>query len=161
MPVFRTLGNRFYHLGPAGAGSVMKLISNHIAGITTWAVAEGLALAAASGVPARETLEVLDGTVARSYVMEDDVRPRIEARDYEPGFSVDLYHKDLTLAAELGRAVGVPLLFNQLAMEMFQMMRSQGRGRKSHIDCVNYLAELAGVDLDRGGRRATGERSDG
>ena len=152
-PVLRVLGTRLHHLGPAGAGSIMKLISNHIAGITTMAVAEGVVLAAAAGFPAEQMLEVCRSTVAQSYVMEDDVRSRVVGRDFEPGFTVDLYHKDLNLTAELGRALNVPLLYNQLTLEMFQMMRAQGRGQKSHVDCVNFLAELAGVDIY--GRRST------
>jgi 3-hydroxyisobutyrate dehydrogenase-like beta-hydroxyacid dehydrogenase len=158
-PVMEALGSRIHHLGPSGSGSVMKLVSNHIAGITTWAVAEGLALSAACGVPASAAMEVLGGTVASSYVLEDDVRPRVEAGDFEPGFSTDLYHKDLRLAWELGQSVGVPLIFNQLAMEMFQFMRSQGRGGRSQIDCVNYMAELAGVDLRDPPSRAKRQRA--
>ena len=160
-PVLRVLGKYIEHLGPAGAGSVMKLISNHVAGIGTWAVAEGLALAAASGVPALKAIDVLGRTVAQSYVMADDTRPRIESGDFEPGFSVDLYHKDLGLAGRLGRALDVPLLFNQLAMEMFQLMRSQGRGGRSHVDCVNTMAELARVDLHHPPSRAVRERAAG
>ncbi|MGH6954327.1 MAG: NAD(P)-dependent oxidoreductase, partial [Alphaproteobacteria bacterium] len=160
-PVLRALGTRIHHLGPAGSGSTMKLISNHIAGITTLAIAEGLVLAAAAGVPAARTLDVCQDTVARSYVLDDDVRPRVLARDFEPGFTVDLYHKDLRLAAELAQALGVPLLFGRLTMEMFQMMRARGRGGRSHVDCVNFLAELAGVDVYRKRKaptRPTGRR---
>jgi 3-hydroxyisobutyrate dehydrogenase-like beta-hydroxyacid dehydrogenase len=153
-PILKTLGKRIQYLGPAGSGSVMKLISNHIAGITTWAVAEGIALAAACGVPALKAIDVLEGTVAASYVMTDDVRPRVESGDFEPGFSVDLYHKDLRLTGELARALSVPVIFNQLAMEMFQFMRAQGRGGKSQMDCVNYMAELARVDIHKPPSRA-------
>ncbi|MBT5414776.1 MAG: NAD(P)-dependent oxidoreductase [Rhodospirillaceae bacterium] len=158
-PVLDVLGKRVEYLGPSGSGSVMKLISNHIAGISTWAVAEGLALAAACGVPALRAMDVLGGTVAASYVMSDDVRPRVESGDFEPGFSVDLYHKDLRLTGELGRGLNVPLMFNQLAMEMFQLMRAQGRGGKSQMDCVNYMAELARVDIHAPPSRATRARA--
>ena len=157
--VLEVLGKRLEYLGPAGSGSVMKLVSNHIAGITTWAVAEGIALAAASGVPALEAMDVLGGTVAASYVLADDVQPRVASGDFEPGFSVDLYHKDLRLAAKLAQGLRVPLMFNQLAMEMFQLMRAQGRGGKSQMDCVNYLAELARVDIHDPPSRAARERS--
>ena len=158
-PILEILAKRIEYLGPSGSGSVMKLISNHIAGISTWAVAEGLALAAACGVPALRAMDVLGGTVAASYVMSDDVRPRVESGDFEPGFSVDLYHKDLRLTGELGRGLNVPLMFNQLAMEMFQVMRSQGRGGKSQMDCVNFMAELARVDLSNPPGRAARARA--
>lgn len=158
-PILDVLGKRVEHLGPSGSGSVMKLISNHIAGIATWAVAEGLALSAACGVPALRAMDVLGSTVAASYVLSDDVRPRVESGDFEPGFSVDLYHKDLRLTAELGDRLAVPLMFNRLAMDMFQRMRDQGRGGKSQMDCVNYMAELAEVDIHDPPARAARARS--
>lgn len=146
-PILQHLGKWFYHLGPAGSGSVMKLISNHISGIHTLAIAEGLVLAAAAGFSAEKVLEVCERTVAQSYVMEHIVRPRVMTRNFEPGFSVDLMHKDHRLAAELGRQLNVPLLFNQLALETFQMMRSQGRGQRDHVECLNFLGSLASIDI--------------
>ena len=160
-PVFELLGTRTEYLGSAGAGSVMKLVSNHISGITMLAAAEGLVLAAAAGVPVLKALDVMAGTVAASYVMQDSMHPRIEAGDYEPGFSTDLFHKDLSLAGKLGQGLNVPLLFNQLAVEIFQILRSQGRGGKGSIDCVRYMAELARVDLHDPPSRAQRERSVG
>ena len=141
--MLEVLGKRLEYLGPAGSGSVMKLVSNHIAGITTWAVAEGIALAAASGVPALEAMDVLGGTVAASYVLADDVQPRVASGDFEPGFSVDLYHKDLRLAAKLAQGLRVPLMFNQLAMEMFQLMRAP-RSRRQVADGLRQLSGRAG-----------------
>jgi 4-hydroxybutyrate dehydrogenase/sulfolactaldehyde 3-reductase len=91
--------------------------------------------------------------------LSDDVRPRVESGDFEPGFSVDLYHKDLRLTAELGDRLAVPLAFNRLAMEMFQRMRDQGRGGKSQMDCVNYMAELAEVDIHDPPSRAARARA--
>ena len=67
-PVLDVLGDRIYHLGPAGSGSVMKLVSNQIAAAVSLATAEGLALAAAAGFELETSLEVLCHSVARSYV---------------------------------------------------------------------------------------------
>jgi len=156
-PILEHLGNWFYHLGPPGSGSVMKLISNHISGINTLAIAEGLVLAAAAGFSAERTLEVCQRTVAQSYVMEDIVRPRVATRDFEPGFSVDLMHKDHRLAQDLGRRLNVPMLFNQVALEVWQMIRSQGRGHRDHTECLKFLAELARVDLYNPAERTRAE----
>lgn len=151
-PIFELLGARYLHLGPVGAGSIMKLVTNHVSGVITLAVAEGLVLAAAAGFPADQSLDVINHSVADNYVLNHIMAPRVRSGDYEPGFAVDLMHKDHLLASELGKKLTVPLPFNQLAAEVFQMMRAQGLGGRDHALCAQFLADLARVDL-KGGRK--------
>ena len=146
-PIFEVLGRHAIYLGPAGAGNTIKLISNLIAGLNMAAAAEGIVLGAAAGISHETLLQVFQHTDAKSYTMFEELAPHLRANDYEGGFPVDLMHKDHRLAAELGHRYGVPLLFNQLALEVYQICRSQGYGRKSHSMVVEVLAKLAGVDL--------------
>ena len=146
-PVLELFGHRLLHLGPIGSGSVMKLISNQISGISYIAIAEGLALAAAAGFSAETTLDVLGETVARSNALEDDLAPRVRSRDYSPSFTTDLMYKDQRLSAELARRLKVPMPLNALAVETYQILRAKGRGGLHCIDVVNLLAEMAGVDI--------------
>lgn len=146
-PVLDLIGETLIHLGPAGSASVMKLISNSIAEIYTLAVAEGLAVAAAAGFSAERTLEVLSQSVARGYVLDEDLRPRVMARDFEPGFTVDLIYKDMRLAGELAQRLRVPMLLNGVTLEVFQALRAKGRGHMDHNEVVNLIAEQAGVDI--------------
>ena len=76
-PVLEALGRKIHHLGPAGAGSTMKLITNHISGVTTLAVAEGLSLAAAAGFDPRDALMTCEDTVANTYVLSKIVKARL------------------------------------------------------------------------------------
>ena len=151
-PVFELLGERYQHLGPVGAGSIMKLVTNHVSGVITLAVAEGLVLAAAAGFPADQSLDVMKHSVADNYVLDHIMAPRLRSDDYEPGFAVDLMHKDHVLAGELGEKLTVPLPFNRLAAAVFQMMRAQGLGGRDHAFCARFLADLARVDLVAGGK---------
>ena len=150
--LFELLGERYLHIGPVGAGSIMKLVTNHISGVITLAVAEGMVLAAAAGFPADQSLDIIKHSVADNYVLNHILATRIRQADYTPGFAVDLIHKDHLLAAKLGEALTVPLHFNQLAAETFQLMRAQGLGGTDHAFCVQYLADLARVDLEKGGK---------
>jgi 3-hydroxyisobutyrate dehydrogenase-like beta-hydroxyacid dehydrogenase len=146
-PVFDVLGRHAIHLGPAGVGNTVKLISNLIAGLNMAVMAEGFVLGAAAGISHKTLLDVFRHTDAKSYTMFEEFAPHLCANDYEGGFPVDLMHKDHRLAAELGHKYGVPLLFNQLALEVYQICRAQGYGRKSHAIVVEALANLARVDL--------------
>ena len=146
-PVLDVLGAHAILLGPAGTGNAVKLISNLIAGLNMAVMSEGFVLGAAMGISHETLLRVFKHTDAKSYTMFEEFAPHLETNDYEGGFPVDLMHKDHRLAGELGRKYGVPLFFNQLALEVYQICRSQGYGRKSHAVVVESLADLAGVQL--------------
>ena len=146
-PVLHAVGKRSFHLGPAGAGATVKLISNLIAGLYMAVISEGFVLGAAANISHEKLLEVFKHTDAKSYAMFEEFAPHMCANDYEGGFAVDLMHKDHRLAAELGRKHGVPLFLNHIAMEIYQTARSKGLGRKSHVVIVEMLAEITGIKL--------------
>ncbi len=146
-PVMSVLGKRFFHLGPAGSGVTVKLISNLMAGLHNLVAAEAFVLGAAAGIAPASLLEVFDGTDAKSFWLTEYFAPRLERRDFAPGFSVDLQYKDHRLAAELAEELGVPLFLNQLAMQLYQTMRAQGLGNKDLVEAVNFLGVLAGADI--------------
>ena len=141
------LGSRVIHVGPAGSGSTVKLVSNLIAGLNMAVMAEGFVLGAAAGLSHELLLEVFRHTDARSYTMFEEFAPHLCANNYDGGFAVDLMHKDHRLAGELGRRLGVALPFNELALEAYELCRSRGHGRKSHAVVAQILAEAAGVAL--------------
>ncbi|MFO0998066.1 MAG: NAD(P)-dependent oxidoreductase [Alphaproteobacteria bacterium] len=145
-PILHAIGKRSFYLGPAGSGSTVKLISNHIAGLNNLVMMEGFVLGAAAGFSPEALMAVFDGTDAKSFMMTDYFAPRYRRNDFDPGFSVDLMHKDHKLASDLAQRHKVPLLFNQLALEVYQMMRARGSGQKDIIEALHFLADAARVD---------------
>jgi len=146
-PILMSLGKHVLFLGPAGTASTIKLISNLIAGLNMAVMAEGFVLGAAAGISHDVLLNVFKNTDAKSYTMFEEFAPHFTANDYTGGFPVELQHKDHRLAAELGRKFGVPLLFNQIALEAYQIARSMGHGRDAHAVIVEVLAKLGNVTL--------------
>jgi len=146
-PILRLLGTRLFYLGPAGSGSTVKLLSNLIAGLHTLVAAEALVLGAAAGFDPQTLLEVFAETDAKSFTLQHYLAPRIARRDFEPGFAADLQYKDHRLASDLARRLGVPLLLNEVAVQVYQMLRAQGLGGKDHVEALNFWARLAGVDV--------------
>lgn len=157
-PVMATMGQHFFHLGAAGAGSTVKLMSNLASGIYAIVFAEAIVLGAAAGFEPAKLLEVFKQTDAKSFFMTDYLAPRLARQDFDPGFTVRLQLKDHRLASELGHELGVPLLLNQIAVQFYEMMSARGRAENDVTDTVRFLAELSGTDVYH--PRANGPTSD-
>ena len=146
-PAMQALGRHFFHLGPSGSGSAVKLISNLCSGIHALVAAEAFALGAACGFGPERLVEVFQHTDAKSFFMTDYLMPRVARGDVAPGFTVDLQLKDHRLAMELGHEHRVPLPFNALAAQTWELLRARGRGGNDVTDAIFFAAEQAGRDL--------------
>lgn len=122
-PVLAAMGKRFFHLGPNGGGQTVKLAMNLILALEVDALAEALALVAASGVPGERLVEVLQSSMARAAVL-DVKAPLILKQEFPPSFPLRLMHKDLKLALELAREQGVALPAGAAAFETYDAVKS-------------------------------------
>jgi len=107
-PVLAAMGKRFFHVGPAGAGQTVKLAMNMILALEVQALTEALALVTRAGVPAERLVEVMQSSMARAPVL-DVKAPVILSGNFAPSFPLRLMHKDLGLALDLSKELGVPL----------------------------------------------------
>jgi 3-hydroxyisobutyrate dehydrogenase-like beta-hydroxyacid dehydrogenase len=107
-PVLAALGKKFFLLGANGAGQTVKLGMNLILALQVGAFAEALALVSGAGVPGERLVEVLQSSMARTPVL-DVKAPLILAENYAPSFPLRLMHKDMGLALELARQLGITL----------------------------------------------------
>ncbi len=137
--VLGTLGRRFHHLGPPGSGSVMKLVSNHISGIQTLAIAEALGLAESCGFSAARTLEICADTVADSYVLNSIVKARLENSTRRTHFAIELMAKDHRLAETLADRQGIELPLNRSALALCEEMCAAGYARRDNVASVEYF----------------------
>lgn len=108
MPLLETLGARITHLGAAGAGQATKVVNQIIVALTIEAVAEGLALAEASGIDPERVRAALDGGFASSRILDLHGKRMVE-RDFDPGFRLRLHRKDLRLAQDSAAHRGLAL----------------------------------------------------
>ncbi len=93
-PVFDAVGKTVVHVGPNGAGQTVKAANQLIVGTHLQVLAEALVFLEAYGVDTDAALEVLGGGLAGSKVLEQK-RTNMLTRSYEPGFRIDLHHKDM------------------------------------------------------------------
>lgn len=127
--LFDTLGKKVIHMGPNGSGSVAKLAHNTMVGINNLALAEGFAIAAKSGIPADNFLELVQLGSAGSKAADLKGRKIIE-HDFSNQFSLALMLKDLKLASSLTDSTGVPTPMLSLAKSLFQAGQTQGYGEE-------------------------------
>ena len=125
-PVLGSMGKRWFHLGPHGAGQTVKLAMNLLFALEVDALAEALALATAGGVPGEKLIEVMQSSMGRAPVL-DVKAPMLLKHEYPPSFPLRLMHKDLTLALELAKQLGVPLPAGTAAREAYDAVLRAAR----------------------------------
>ena len=107
-PVFEVLGKRLTHVGPAGAGQVVKACNQVVTAVNLLAVCEALTLAEKNGIDQQTMIHVLAGGASQSWSLEN-MGPRIAKGDFTPGFMVKLLQKDLNIVLSLARWHGLAL----------------------------------------------------
>ncbi len=145
-PLLTALGERIYHLGPVGSGATAKLVNNMLGAINTLAMAEAVVLAVKAGLDPQLLLEVTSNGTGASRQLTNCL-PNILKRNFQPGFTVDLMRKDVNLALEMGRSLGVRLLAGALAAQVFQEAQNAGLGGLSHFAIIRTLEQNAGVEV--------------
>jgi len=148
-PLLEAMGTTIHHCGPAGNGTRTKLVNNYLAIVSCQTNAEALALAQRFGLSLEKTLDVIYGTTAVNGQLKIAWPAKVLAGDIEPGFTVDLAHKDLTLIVQAANAAKVPMPVGAAAREAFNVARSRGFGPKDFSVMVDALCELAGIEKPR------------
>lgn len=143
LPVLRSMGRNVTRIGEPGAGQVAKAANQVIVGVTIEAVAEGLLLAARSGVDPARVREALLGGFAQSRILEVHGRRMLD-RDFEPGFRSRLHRKDLAIAVDAGREAGVALPSTALVAEALSALVGSGGGDQDHSALLRVLEAMTG-----------------
>ena len=141
-PLFEVMGQTVTHVGPSGAGQVVKACNQILVALTIEAVSEALVLGSKAGVSPEKILEVLSGGLAANKVMEVKREKFIE-RDFEPGGKVEFHRKDLRIALEASREYGVPLPVTAVVCQMFEALMARERSGWDHSALLTFIEELA------------------
>jgi 3-hydroxyisobutyrate dehydrogenase len=147
-PVLEAMGDpeRVVHVGGHGAGYAVKLCLNLLWFIHAHASAEVLVLGAAAGVDVATLRRALVSGPAGSVLLERDIDGVFEG-DYDESFTLDLVTKDLGLAVDLGRELGVPLELSALVEQLYRRARALYGGTAGELSTVRMVEEAAGIKL--------------
>jgi 3-hydroxyisobutyrate dehydrogenase len=144
--LFKAMGTKIFHVGGLGQGLAMKLVNNMLVQVNLVAVAEALVMGVKAGLDPRTIYEVVRVSTGTSTAFEGRV-PKILARDFTPGGTIDIYYKDQELETAFAKQLGVPLLLANLSQQVYQMARAAGLGKQDGPAIIQVLERLAGVQV--------------
>lgn len=148
-PLLEAMGTTIFHCGAAGTGTRTKLVNNFLAIVSCHMNAEALTLAQKFGLSLERTLDVIHGTTATNGQLKIAWPTKVFKGDTEPGFTIDLAHKDLTLIVEAANAVRTPVPAAAAAREAYSTARARGFGGKDFSAMADVWCELAGAPKAR------------
>ena len=146
LPVLQAMGKNIFHVGDHGAGQLVKLVNQILVVGNALAMSEALLFAQAAGLDLRKTLETVSSGAAGSWMLSNR-GPKILARDWRPGFMIDLQQKDLRLALAAADEMGIPMLCTSLVSNLYSTLQAEGLGREGNHALIKALEKLAGVEV--------------
>lgn len=137
------LGKTVIHVGPPGAGQTVKLANQMLVGGIIELVSEAFVLLEASGVDLAAAVQVLAGGLAGNAILDKKAAGML-AHEFDPGFRIDLHHKDLTNALAAARDLGVAVPVTAVVAQLLIALRAMGRGGLDHTAVLTLIEDLSG-----------------
>ena len=141
-PYFDLMGKNIVHIGGNGDGQTCKVANQIVVGETIMAISEALLFASKAGADPRKVREALLGGFAQSRILDLHGKRMIE-RTFAPGFRIRHQQKDLNLALQGARSLGMSLPGASIAQELFNAVTAQGDIDLDHSALVLALEKLA------------------
>jgi 2-hydroxy-3-oxopropionate reductase len=142
-PILDAVGRTIVHVGPSGAGQTVKAANQLIVAVNIEVLAEAVVFLEAYGVDTEAALEVLGGGLAGSKVL-DQKRSNMLGRSFEPGFRIDLHHKDMGIVTAAAREAGVVIPLGAVAAQLMASARANGDGGLDHSALLRGVERLSG-----------------
>jgi len=146
LPMLEAMGQTITHVGGAAAGQMVKLVNQILVVGAMQAVSEALLFAQAGGLDLEKTLTAVSGGAAGSWMLSNR-GPQVAARDWRPGFTIDLQQKDIRLVLAAADQMGAPLPVTGLIFQLYRTLQQRGLGGDGNHALVKALENLAGFQI--------------
>ncbi|MGE3242354.1 MAG: NAD(P)-dependent oxidoreductase [Pirellulales bacterium] len=144
-PLWKLMGSKWIHQGGPGAGQHTKMVNQVLIATNMIGVCEALLYGYKAGLDLNRVLESVASGAAGSWSLSN-LGPRIIAGNFDPGFFVEHFLKDMAIALEESRRMGLKLHGVELAEELYREVAAQGMERQGTHALMLALAKMAGVD---------------
>ena len=142
-PIFEVIGEKIFHVGKAGNGATVKLLTNLLWFVSAATIGEALMLGAKADIPLNTVWEAIKSSAGNSWVAEHDV-PSIFAGHYDPSFSLALCCKDLGLINDIAHSQGYSLPMGAHALALFEKAKSVYGADAAELHVVKLLEDQVG-----------------
>lgn len=146
MPIFEAMGKTITHVGPQGAGQIVKACNQILVGMNMLGVAEALLFAKKAGADLEKCHAAVSGGAAGSWQLTNN-GSKILRGDLEPGFKVKDYLKDLRIIMETAAEVKMPLPGTAIVQQMYRSLDAEGMRQKGTQAVIWAVERLAGEKL--------------
>ena len=146
MPLFELLGKKIVHQGGPGTGQQAKLCNQIVIAGTMIGVCESLLYGYKAGLDLNRMLDSIRGGAAACWTL-DHLGPRILQRNFDPGFFVEHFIKDMGLALEESKRMGLVLPGLTLVHQLYQTVHTLGHGRSGTHALILALEDLAQIHV--------------
>jgi 3-hydroxyisobutyrate dehydrogenase-like beta-hydroxyacid dehydrogenase len=143
-PLLNDVGPKVTYVGENGLALVMKIATNLSLAVQMLAFSEGVLLAEKSGIARETAVDVLTHSVIASPMVQYR-GPFVLKMPHEAWFNVNMMQKDMLLALELGRQLGVPMPTTAATNEFLTATRGMGMAEKDFAVVFDALAQMSGV----------------
>ena len=144
-PILELLGKTILHCGPLGSGAVCKIANNLVNLGSYFLVAEAFALGIKAGVQTQTLFDAISNSSGNTQSMQE-FPGGLFAGNFD-GFALDLAAKDVGLATQLGRRLGVPMDSADRIQRQYAEALGRGWGKSSAVSVVRLLEERANVEI--------------
>ena len=149
IPIFELMGSNITLVGQNGVGQTTKVANQIVVALTIEAVGEALVFASKAGADPSKVRQALMGGLAQSRILEVHGE-RIIKRTFEPGFRIELHQKDLNLALQGAKSLGVSLPNTSSTQEIFNACTAHGDSGLDHSGLVTALERMANHKVNSG-----------
>jgi len=142
-PILEKVGKTVVHVGPNGSGQTVKAANQLIVAGIIELMAEAIVFLEASGVDTEAAVEVLAGGLAGNQILDRKAAGMLK-REFEPGFRVDLHHKDLGIVTAAAREAGVVIPLGAHVAQLMASLSAQGHGSLDHSALLMLVEQMSG-----------------
>jgi 3-hydroxyisobutyrate dehydrogenase len=144
-PLFEVMGKTIVHQGPAGAGQHTKMVNQTLIASAMIGVCEALLYGHKAGLDLKTVMQSIASGAAGSWSLSN-LGPRIIDNNFDPGFYVEHFIKDMGIALDEARRMGLALPGLALAHQLYVALAAQGHARDGTHALQLALAKLSGID---------------
>lgn len=142
-PILDVVGKTIVHVGPNGAGQTVKAANQLIVAGNIELLAEAITFLRAYGVDLDAAVKVLGGGLAGSAVL-DQKAAKMLSRDFDPGFRIELHHKDMGIVTSAAREVDVVIPLGAVVAQLMASALANGDGALDHSGLLLGVERLSG-----------------